>query len=67
MYQIISLQHGDKRVVVATLKNAGMALMNFRAAQNRFPRVIVVTPEGEEISGFELGRRYHEEERARYD
>lgn len=67
MYQIIGLQHDGKRVIVATPKNAGVALTHFRDAQNLFPRVIVVTSEGVEISGFELGRRYHEEERERYD
>ena len=67
MYQIIGLQRDQKRVLVATPKNAGMALNSFRAAQNLFPRVVVLTPEGVEISGFELSRRYHEEERDRYD
>lgn len=66
MFQIIGIQINDKRVVVASSATAGEALVHFRAAQNLFPAVVVLSPEGSEINGFELSRLYQAEEREKY-
>ncbi|MDB5679832.1 hypothetical protein [Sphingomonas bacterium] len=65
MYQIIGVEKNRTRVVVATPASPGEALTHFRAAQNLFPQIIVISPEGEEIDGFELSRRYQKEEAQR--
>jgi len=66
MYQIIGVQRSQKRVLVATPANAGEALTHYRAAQRLFPLIIIVSPDGEEIDGFELSRRYQAEEAQRF-
>lgn len=66
MYQIVVVQPDGQEHVVARSGYAGAALKQFRASQNRFSRIIVRAPTGQEISGFELGRRYDGEERSRY-
>lgn len=66
MYQVIGVQNNNKRIVVATPDTAGEALTHFRAAQSLFPIVLVQSPDGEDISGFELSRRFQKESEAPY-
>lgn len=66
MFQIIGIQKNEKRVMFATSISAGEALTHFRAAQNQFPSVVVQSPEGHEIDGFELSRLYQADEREKY-
>ena len=57
MYQIIGVQRNQQQLLVATPVSARETLTHYRAAQNLFTRVIVHSPEGEDIDGFELSRR----------
>ena len=68
MYQIIGIERGQRRVIVATPKNAREALTHYRAAQNLpFASIVIEPPEGGEIDGFELSRRAEREARATYE
>lgn len=68
MYQIVGVERGNRRVIVATPKIAREALVHYRAAQNLpFSSVVIEPPEGGEIDGFELSRRAEREARETYD
>ncbi|QJR03502.1 hypothetical protein HH800_15740 [Sphingobium yanoikuyae] len=68
MYQIIGVQTNGKEVAVAATAKAAEALTHFRAAQNLpFAQIRVLSPDGQQISGFELSRRYDAEIRATMD
>lgn len=68
MFQIIGIERTQRRVVVATPKNASEALVHYRAAQNLpFARIAIEPPEGGEINGFELSRRAEIEARKIYE
>ena len=68
MFKIIGIERSQRRVVIATPKNAGEALVHYRAAQNLpFARIAIEPPEGGEINGFELSRRAEIEARKIYE
>lgn len=62
MFQVIGVKDSGERVVVVTAAKTGDALKHFRASQNHYPNVIVLSPDGGEISGFELSRLYAREQ-----
>ncbi|MEG3089515.1 hypothetical protein [Sphingomonas sp. PB4P5] len=66
MYQIIGIERNEKRVIVATPATALEAMTHYRAAQNLFRQVVVQSPEGAEIDGFELSRRAYKEAETPY-
>jgi len=57
MYHIIGVDRRGARTVVATPPSAAGALTHYRTAADLFPRVIALSPDMEEIDGFELSRR----------
>lgn len=57
MYQIIGVQRNQQQRLVATPTSAREALTHYRASQRLFTNVIIQSPEGETIDGFELNRR----------
>jgi hypothetical protein len=61
MFEIYGVERSQRRVLVATPKNAREALTHYRAAQNLFVGVVIQPPEGGEIDGFELSRRAERE------
>lgn len=63
MFQVIGVTNGGERVVIGTAAKPGDALKCFRASQNRYSQVFVLSPDGAEITGFELGRLYEREQR----
>jgi len=65
VYRIIGVHSDQTRCEAASASKAGEALLRFRAAQNRFHHVVAISPDGEEIDGFELSRRFQMEEAER--
>jgi hypothetical protein len=57
MYQIIGFPRNQEQRLVATPTSAQEALTHYRASQKRFVSVVIRSPEGEDIDGFELNRR----------
>jgi hypothetical protein len=56
MYQIIGVQGNLKQRTVATSATAREALSDYRAHRKSFTRLIIHSPKGEAINGFELNR-----------
>ena len=61
MFQIIGVQRNEQQRLVATPKTAREALTHYRAAQNLFTTVLIHSPDGTAIDGFELSRLAKEE------
>lgn len=64
MYRIFGVQRNEQQTLIATPRSARDALTQYRASQKIFPSVIVHSPEGETIDGFELNRRADAEREA---
>ncbi len=64
MYQVIGVQRNEQQRLVATPKTAIEALTAYRASQRDFTSMIIHSPNGEVIDGFELNRRADAEREA---